>query len=227
MAPQIVEAYGAVVRSIEIGCCASCTLFWFDESASVRLTPKAVLGLFQYIGQAGTARNAFAANFACPRCQGLLAFTHDLQRTTRFTFWRCPNDHGQLITFNQFLAEKNFIRPPSADELAKLRATVRQVTCSQCGAPINLETDSACPHCGAPIALVDSDGVAKALHDLVAASATPPTPNQDAARTALSDAQINALFDAERIREREGNHDLIAIGAAAIGAVLGGLLASR
>lgn len=227
MAPQAAEAYGAVVRSIEIGCCAPCTLLWFDESASVRLTPKAVLGLFQLIGRVGAARNALAANFGCPRCQGTLTFTHDLQRTTRFTFWRCPNDHGQLITFNQFLAEKNFIRPPSADELAKLRATVRQVNCSQCGAPINLASDSACPHCGAPIALVDSDGVAKALHDLVAASATPPTANQDAARTALSDAQINALFDAERIREREGNHDLIAIGAAAIGAVLGGLLALR
>jgi len=227
MAPQAAEVYSAVVQSIEIGCCAPCTLFWFDESASVRLTPKAVLGLFQFIGQAGAARNALAANFGCPRCHGTLAFTHDLQRTTRFTFWRCPNDHGQLITFNQFLAEKNFIRPPSADELAKLRATVRQINCSQCGAPVNLESDSACPHCGAPIALIDSDGVAKALHDLVAASATPPTANPDAARTALSEAQINALFDAERIREREGNHDLIAIGAAAIGAVLGGWLALR
>jgi hypothetical protein len=86
MTPQAAEAYGAVVRSIEIGCCAPCTLFWFDESASVRLTPKAVLGLFQWIGQVGVAQNALAANLHCPRCHQPLAFTHDLQRATRFTF---------------------------------------------------------------------------------------------------------------------------------------------
>lgn len=227
MASQAAEAYGAVVRPIEIACCAGCTLFWFDESASVRLTPKAVLGLFQFIGQVGIAKNALAANFGCPRCHDMLAFTHDLQRATRFTFWRCANDHGQLITFNQFLAEKNFIRPPSAEELVKLRATVRQINCSQCGAPVNLETDSACPHCGAPIALIDSEGVAKALHDLGTSATTPGTANANATSAALGDAQINALFDVERIREREGNHDLLAIGAAAMGAVLGGWLASR
>lgn len=227
MAPQAAEAYGAIARLIEIGCCASCTLFWFDESASVRLTPKAVLGLFQLVGQTGTAKNALAANFDCPHCQDRLTFIHDLQRATRFTFWRCANDHGQLITFNQFLAEKNFIRPPSTEELAKLRATVRQINCSQCGAPVNLETDSACPHCGAPIALIDSEGVAKALHDLGTSATTPGTANANATSAALSDAQINALFDVERNREREGNHDLLAIGAAAMGAVLGGWLASR
>ena len=227
MAPQAAEAYGAIVRSIEIGCCAGCTLFWFDESASVRLTPKAVLGLFQWIGQVGIAQNALAANLECPRCHQMLTFTHDLQRATRFTFWRCQNDHGQLITFNQFLAEKNFIRAPSADELAKLRATVRQINCSQCGAPVNLETESACPHCGAPIALIDSEGVAKALHDLGTSATTPGTADPNATSAALSDAQIDALFDVERIRERDGNHDLLAIGAAAMGAVLGGWLASR
>lgn len=227
MAAQAAEAYGAVIRSIEIGCCAPCTLLWFDESASVRLTPKAVLELFLFIGRVGIAKNVLAANFGCPRCQRVLTFTHDLQRATRFTFWRCPDDHGQLITFNQFLAEKNFIRPPSADELGKLRADVRQISCSQCGAPINLETDSACPHCGAPIALIDSEGVAKALHDLGTRATTPGTADANATSAALSDAQINALFDVERIREREGNHDLLAIGAAAMGAVLGGWLASR
>ncbi len=123
MTTQAVEAYAAVARPIEVGSCASCSLFWFDESASVRLTPKSVLGLFQYIGQAGVARNPLASSLSCPRCHSALVFTHDLQRATRFTYWRCLDDHGQLITFGQFLAEKNFIRPPSADELAKLRAT--------------------------------------------------------------------------------------------------------
>jgi hypothetical protein len=227
MTTQAVEAYAAVAQPIEVGICAACSLFWFDESASVRLTPKSVLGLFQYVGQAGPARNSLASDLSCPRCRHALAFTHDLQRATRFTYWRCPGDHGQLITFGQFLAEKNFIRPPSAEELAKLKATVRQVSCSQCGAPIDLATDTACPHCGAAITLIDADGVAKALHDLVSGGALPAGPAAAPTTNAMSEAQLNALFDQERISEHEGSHDLLAIGAAAIGALVGGWLLSR
>lgn len=227
MAPQAEDAYAAVAHPVEIGCCAACSLFWFDESRSVSLTPRAVLDLFQYIGKAGKAQNTLATGFRCPRCGGALGLTHDLQRTTHFTYWRCSNDHGQLITFNQFLAQKNFIREPSADELAKLRATVRQITCSQCGAPINLATDSACAHCGAPVVLIDSDGVAKALHDLAVNTRDAPPANPESTRTALSDAQLDALFDEERMREREGNHDLVAIGAAAIGGLIGAWFLSR
>jgi len=227
MTTQTVQAYGAVARPIEIGSCAPCSVFWFDDSASVKLIPESVLGLFQYIGKAGAAKNSLASNFGCPRCRRALALTHDMQRATRFTYWRCLDDHGQLITFGQFLAEKNFVRPLSVDELARLRANVRQVSCSQCGAPIDLATDTACPHCGAAIALIDADGVAKALHDLVSGGA--PLPGQAAAPTTsvLSDAQLEALFDQERIREHEGSHDLLAIGATAIGALVGGWLRSR
>jgi hypothetical protein len=218
------DAYGAIPRPIEVGCCAACGLFWFDDSASIRLTPKGVLSLFQYIGQAGRASNTLASSFACPRCQGALAYTHDLQRTTHFTFWRCPRDHGQLMAFNQFLAEKNFIRAPSAGELAKLRATVRQISCSQCGAPIDLAKDDACTHCGAPIALIDPESVAQAVRELAATASAQPSA-QDAA-TALGDAQIAALFDLQRSRGEDDRHDLLAVGAAAIGALLGGWLLS-
>ena len=38
---------------------------------------------------------------------------------------------------------------------------------------------------------------------------------------ALGDAQLDALFNQERLREREHNHDLLAIGVAAISAVVG------
>ena len=227
MAPQAEEAFGAVAASLDVYCCAGCSLFWFDGLASIRLTPRAVLGLFQYIGQAGAAHNVLAADLGCPRCNGALSFTHDVQRATHFTYWRCSNGHGQLITFNQFLAEKNFIRAPSADELAKLRDTVRQISCSQCGAPVDLTTESACPHCGAPITLIDSDGVAKALQNLAAGSSTPGVSAPDVARTALADAQIDALFNLERIREREDRHDLLSVGTAAIGALLNRVLLAR
>jgi len=45
-------------------------------------------------------------------------------------------------------------------------------------------------------------------------------------RTTLSDAQINAIFDLNRKRQREGGDDLVAIGTAAIGALVAGLLRS-
>ena len=222
MAGKPEETAAAVAQPAEVGCCAACNLFWFDAFASVRLTPRAVLELFRYVGEAGKASNTLGSAFSCPRCRSALAFTHDMQHTTRFTYWRCAVDHGQLITFTQFLAQKNFIRAPSPEELVRLRDTVREVTCSQCGAPIDLAKDSACPHCGAPIALIDSQGVAKALRDLSGA----PFAHADAAQ-ALSDAQIAALFDVERMRERDGDNDLLAIGAAAIAGLVGGWLASR
>ena len=219
MAAQSVEGYGAL-EPIEINACEPCSLFWFDKLESVRLTPKSVIGLFQFIGKAGSARRTIVAQFNCPRCALPLAPTHDLQRATRFTYWRCNRDGGQLITFNQFLRQKNFIRMPTPAELAKLRSTVRQIACSQCGAPIDLSTDSACTHCGSPIALIDPDGVTKALQELAAGSTAPPSVSPDAMHKALSDAQIDAIFALQRMPGHGGDGDLVAIGAAAIGALV-------
>lgn len=223
MTAQTVDAHGAL-RPLEINACAACNLFWFDKSESVRLTPRAVLGLFEYVGRCGSARNALASNYGCPRCDAPLAAAHDLQRSTRFTYWRCPRDHGRLITFHQFLREKNFIRAPSPAELARLRATVRQIACSQCGAPVDLATDSACAHCGAPVALIDPDSVAKALRELADGAPAATRAEPEAVRSALIDAQLSAIFEEERLRRTGRNDDLVAIGAAAIGALVAGLL---
>jgi hypothetical protein len=220
-----VPAHGTL-RPIEITACAPCHLFWFDKAESIRLTPKAVLELFQYIGKAETVRKPLAASFRCPLCSTALATTQDLQRSTRFTYWRCRNDHGRLITFHQFLREKNFIRAPSPAELARLRATVRQIACSQCGAPVDLANDSACKHCGAAVAMIDPEGVAKALRELAAGASARAPSDAAAMRTTLSDAQIKAIFDTERMRQSEGSDDLVAIGAAAIGGLIAGLLRS-
>jgi len=188
-----------------------------------------VLSLFQYVGSATRpAPTPLASRFNCARCQNALDFTRDLQRTTPFTYWRCSLGHGRLISFNQFLREKNFIRTPSPAELARLRATVKQISCSQCGGPIDLAADSACGHCGAPIALVDPDSVAKAIQELTSPrSGGQPSADANATRQALSDAQIDALFDQERVRQRAGNNDLLVIGIEAIGALVGAFLLSR
>ncbi len=43
-------------------------------------------------------------------------------------------------------------------------------------------------------------------------------------RNRLSDAQIDAIFDLARMRQDEGNDDIVAIGAAAIGALIADLI---
>ena len=227
MTDQAVETYSGAGQ-LGVGSCATCNLLWFDQSGSIGLTPRAVLGLFQYIGTAaGAALTPLASTYRCPRCSDTLALTYDLQRSTRFTYWRCANDHGQLFTFNMFLREKNFIRSPTLAELNKLRETVRQISCSQCGGPIDLAKDTACTHCGAPIALIDPDGVAKAVHDLAIGQPSASPATQEQTSVALSNAQLDAFFDQGRIDENEGNHDLLAIGVAAIGAALGAMLLAR
>ena len=227
MTPLMLEAF-ASLRPIEISACTPCHLFWFDKSESIRLTPRSVLEVFQFIGRSAQARNPLKSEFACPICSKALALTYDLQRATRFTYFRCRNDHGQLITFHHFLREKNFIRAPSADELAKLRKNVRQVGCSQCGAPIDLESRSACSHCGAPVALIDAEGVTKALRELQAGATVPQT-NPEAMKSRLSDAQIDAIFEIARTRDSKASddYDLVSIGATAIGALIAGLIANR
>jgi hypothetical protein len=220
MTPRTVPGYGSA-RDIEIEACACCNLFWFDRYENVRLTRQAVLDLFRYVGAAAAGpRTALASSFRCPRCSVALAFSHDLQRTTRFTYWRCPRDQGQLISFQQFLRAKNFIRTPSPAELARLRETVRQISCSQCGAPIDLARDPACTHCGAPIALIDPDGVAKALQDLGATGAAAADAERDAVRSGLTDAQIDAIFELQRERAGAPEPDVLAVGIAAVGAWL-------
>jgi len=228
MASKPEEAFGAVARPIEVDVCMACGLFWFDAMESVRLTPRAVLSLFQLMGTAGAMKSVLVSAPKCPRCGVALSFTHDMQRTTHFTYWRCARDHGRLITFTQFLAEKNFIRAPSAAELAKLREHVRQINCSQCGGPIDLANESACSHCGAPVSIIDSDGIAKALREL-STSGGPAPGGVDQTSTQINDAQIGALFDLERMRNREDmrHDDLVAIGATAIGALIAGWLSSR
>jgi hypothetical protein len=228
MSTQALDAQVSM-RPVEVDACPHCRLFWFDQWDSNRLAPRAVLNLFQFIGAtAGHTPTPLASRFNCLRCHNALDLTRDLQRTTAFTYWRCSLGHGRLIGFNQFLREKNFIRAPSPAELARLRATVKQISCSQCGGPIDLAADSACSHCAAPIALIDPDGVAKTVQELaVREQGSQADANGTATRKALNDAQIEALFNLEHVRQREGQNDLLAIGAGAIGALIGAFLGTR
>jgi Zn-finger nucleic acid-binding protein len=147
---------GHMGASVVIDVCLPCQAFWFDGRESLQLTPASTLKLFRVIGdEAARARHALPARTTCPRCSLALVPVEDMQRTTRFRYRRCPKQHGRFITFFDFLREKNFVKPLSAEQLADLRAHVQTVNCSNCGAPVDLTRATTCAHCQSPLSMLD------------------------------------------------------------------------
>jgi hypothetical protein len=147
---------GHLGTSVSVDLCLPCQVFWFDTHESLQLAPGAVLKLFRLIGEhALTQRTPAATEPACPRCGARLLVTHDQQRNTRFQYLRCPQDHGRLITFVDFLREKDFIKPLTPQQIEELRQSVQVVNCSHCGAPIDLTKYTSCAHCGAALSMLD------------------------------------------------------------------------
>jgi len=154
--------------TVEVDICMGCQAIWFDRFESSQLTAGAILELFRLVKEASQAKPRAASGPShCPRCHRVLELTHDLQRTNRFTYMRCPEWHGRFITFLQFLREKQFVRSLSHGEIARLRATVAQVRCSSCGAPVDIEKGAECEYCHAPLAILDADAVKRTLDELL------------------------------------------------------------
>src|SRR6476619_6323709 len=84
--------------TVEIDVCSQCRAFWFDPFESIHLTPASTL-------------QPFPAACRCPRCGTRLLPTHDRQRNTPFEYLRCERGHGRFTRFNDFLREKDFVRP--------------------------------------------------------------------------------------------------------------------
>jgi hypothetical protein len=148
---------GHLARPVVLDICLPCQSFWFDARESLTLTPGSTLALFRVIGEhAARPQPSGGGDTArCPRCRARLRRTRDMQRSTRFEYLRCPNHHGRLTTFFEFLKEKNFVRPLTPQQIAELRRSVQSVKCSNCGAPVDLSRASACGHCGSPLSMLD------------------------------------------------------------------------
>lgn len=156
---------------LPIDICPSCKLIWFDRYESLQLAAGGLLELFKMINaHRDDPAVPVPARMGCPRCGDLLVLTHDMQRSTRFVYFRCTGGHGHLTAFYQFMRAKNFVRSLSPVEVNRLSAEIKQVRCSGCGAPINLDTESACSFCGAPIAVLDADAMKDTLAELIADS---------------------------------------------------------
>lgn len=180
--------------SVTVDLCATCQALWFDGRESLQLAPGSTLALFRLIGEAAAAaRQPLPSIIPCPRCRRRLDAVEDMQRATRFRYRRCPEGHGRFITFFDFLREKDFIRPLSAQQLADLRANVQSVNCSNCGAPVDLARGSACEHCRSPLSMLDMAHAQRLLDGLREASAP-----ADAVSPTLALDLLRARREAER-----------------------------
>jgi Zn-finger nucleic acid-binding protein len=142
--------------SVAIDYCPACQSFWFDAHEDLQISSGSTLKLFAIVGQqTGISRPASREGSKCPRCSSHLVQTHDMQRNTRFEYWRCPHGHGRLVSFYDFLREKDFIRPLTPHQLAEMKENIQPVNCSNCGAPIDLTRGSTCAHCGSPLTMLD------------------------------------------------------------------------
>ena len=155
-----------------VDACVPCRALWFDGYESLQLTPGATLALLRVIHDAEREPvRAMSSRLACPRCSGALSLTRDLQRSTRFTYYRCARGHGRYTPFMQFLLEKSFVRPLPPAEVERLKQAVGAVRCSGCGAAIDLSADAACRYCQAPVAVLDPDALSRTVEELTAAEA--------------------------------------------------------
>jgi Zn-finger nucleic acid-binding protein len=179
--------------SVEIDVCSPCHVFWFDRYENIRLGASATLKLFEVMADQDAASRSLAQPLKCPRCASHLALEHDMaQRGTAFEYWACPHEHGHLITFLQFLKEKNFVRPLTPQQIAELRQNVQMLNCSNCGGPIDLAKESVCPHCGSPLTMLDLKQIAAHVRELQQC---------DAAAHADGDADASITADREIARQ--------------------------
>jgi len=161
------EIGGVYGPDIALDICFACHVMWLDKRESIQLSPRGTLDLFAVIQEhRDDPRHALRNRIQCPRCARRLTLSHDIGKGGRFSYYSCPGRHGRLTPFSEFLKEKEFVRALSPKEEERVRAELKSVQCSGCGAPIDLMKGFRCDHCGSPITVLDADALAKALHRL-------------------------------------------------------------
>ena len=210
---------GQLGRSVTVDLCAPCQSVWFDTHENLQLTPGSTLTLFRLIGERVAKAAPQDGDIArCPRCRGQLRRTQDMQRATRFEYFRCPNNHGRLMTFFDFLKEKDFVRPLTPQQVADLRRNIQTVNCSNCGGPINLSQATACGHCGSALSMLDMKHAEALVAQLKDADRTgqPVDP-------ALQLALARARMETELAFKRVPGHETMTSEGLSLGIIGGGL----
>ncbi len=210
-------------RRVDVDVCDPCQACWFDEHESTQLTPGATLALFRVIGEhIAKPRLQDSDTTKCPRCKARLRRTSDMQRATRFEYFKCPNGHGRLITFFDFLKEKDFVRPLTPQQLDELRSRIQSVNCSNCGGPIDLARGSACPHCRSPLTMLDlgqAEALVAHLREADRRDQAPPDPALPLALARArreADEAFKGLPDSELWLSEGGSFGLVGAGLSAL-----------
>jgi len=190
---------GIYGSDIEIDLCFACHLMWLDKRESIQLSPRGTLDLFRVIQEhRDDARHSLKERLVCPRCRRRLSVQRDIGKGGRFSYHACPQRHGRLTPFSEFLKEKQFVRALSPVEQQRVRAEIKNVRCSSCGAPVDVVKGFQCEHCGSPITVLDANAVAKALSELEAADRR--RTELAAVDPAVAEARARALAAMEAMR---------------------------
>ena len=161
---------GVYGPKIEVDLCYACHALWLDKRESLHLSPRGTLDLFRVLHEhRDDPRHALAGRVECPHCGRRLSLHQDIGKGGRFSYYACPAGDGRLTPFSEFLKEKQFVRSLNPLEQERLKAEVKSVQCSSCGAPVDLARGFQCEHCGSPITVLDADAVEKTLRELDAA----------------------------------------------------------
>ncbi len=207
---------------VELDLCHACHGLWFDAQESLALTPGSVIQLFKSMHerQAETQNTVQREKLACPRCRAALVATTDRQRNTRFSYHRCGKGCGRFITFCQWLREKNLVRELDEKQLAALRAELKVLQCSNCGAPVDLQRRSTCEYCQVAIAVLDPAAVEQTLRQLQAAEVKRTSINPTVARSLDDQLSVTRVFRALESDRGFARHGLIEAGLSLLFALL-------
>lgn len=192
-APMEVHALASQAGGLlELDLCFSCQGIWFDPRENLQLAPGSVVELFRLLhAHRDAARHPLALKLDCPHCQRPLEQGYDLVRSGRYVTYRCPRRHGRFSAFSSFMVEKGFVRQLTKPEIDDIARRVGIITCTGCGAPVDLRRDHACPHCRSALSLLDPQAVERALAGYATAAQ-----RQSAARPLdLADALISLERD--------------------------------
>jgi Zn-finger nucleic acid-binding protein len=195
---------GKLHAEIEVDVCFGCHVLWLDRRESIQLSAGGTLDLFRALNEhTDDPRHSLREAIDCPRCDTRLEIMRDIGKAGRFSYYRCPIQHGRLTPFSEFLKEKQFVRTLNPLEQRRLSAEVKQVQCSSCGGPVVLSEGFACEHCGSALTVLDPEAVEKALAKLdeadAARKAVPP-------EVAEARARAKAAMETMRTDPTEPRH---------------------
>ena len=162
----------------ELDLCHRCNAIWFDKMEHLALSPSGVIQLLKLMQDRHTGdRAVLPQRLDCTRCGGALRRSRRLAKQVPYEVFECPAGHGHFITYYEFLREKNMVRPLGGQKLRDLRRHVKQVNCSNCGAPIDLSLGTGCQHCKAPLAILDADAMTDTLTRLASEAERKSSPD--------------------------------------------------